>query len=560
MKNPKGHKSLNPMINRVVVYLPKSINLDNLMFDYPMKNVSYHEKKPQRRKDNIAYLLGQIYSSLYIKSGDPFPDNEYTHICSEYLKSVVSNYQQYMEYLKDIRVIDCDESYHINREYGWVETYCKSYRYSEKYFPKGTGWYKYVIYDPDLVLKHKNRFMFSANDRPEWKQYGRLKDLLDYIRIDVDDAKSTLESLYPGDEDTVDMQLELVRRLRYKDLWTFKIGKTGRLYTPLSNLNKNLRPLIRVQGEPLVEIDIKSSIPFMSLVLFDNNRLKRNKTVRKILEDANPTLRYTYLSKRLVDVKTNILQNWESKSFLFMGDSISYSNRNSYPYNIRHYIELVQSGDVYQYMTDKWNQDHEVVKQYNRKSAKKALLTILNQPSSFKSPERKVFEREFPDVALTFSRLNSGYLRTNNGKGKAKTKKDDIDCPFAYFTQKMEAHIVLDLVVGSLLKSNPKLPLYTIHDAIYTTKENVDTVKNKLTSEVLKLTGLKIEVTTKELVPDFDYSDFIDATQLTKDSSTQSGHATEIEVIPGPSNQEEDGTNENSEEEIASDEEYELPF
>jgi len=465
-----------------------------------------------------------------------------------------------MEYLKDIRVIDCDESYHINREYSWVETYCKSYRYSEKYFPEGTGWYKYVIYDPDLVLKHKNRFMFSGNERPEWKQYGRLKDVLDYIRIDIDDAKSALESLYPSDEDTVDMQLELVRRLRYKGLWTFKIGKTGRLYTPLSNLNKNLRPLIRVQREPLVEIDIKSSIPFMSLVLFDNKRLKRNKTVRKILEDANPTLRYTYLSKRLVDVKTNILQNWESKSFLFMGDSISYSNRNSYPYNIRNYIELVQSGDVYEYMADKWNQDNEVVKLYNRKSAKKALLTILNQPSNFRSPEREVFEREFPDVALTFSRLNSGYVRTNKGKGKAKKRKDDIDCPFAYFTQKMEAHIVLDLVVGSLLKKNPNLPLYTIHDAIYTTKENVDTVKDKLTSETLKLTGLKIELTTKELVPDFDYGHPDELTPLDDVTIIQSSDDTNLDVISDPHREEEEEVNENLEMEIASNEEYELPF
>lgn len=505
MKNIKGHKSLNPFVKRIVVYLPDIINLDNILFDYPMKTVQYHAKNPQRRKDNVAYLLGQIYSSLYIKSGKPFPENEFTHVCTEYLKPIVNNYNQYFEYLKDVGVIDSDDSYHYSREYLDSKTYCKSYKYSKKYFPEGTGWRKYVIYDPELVQRYNSRLMLSFNERPEWKKYGRMKDLLSIVRIDLQDAESLLQQIYPGDEDTVDMQMELVRRLKYDSLWTFKVGKTGRLYTPLSNLNKNIRSLIRVGGRPLFEIDIKSSIPFMSLVLFDNHRLKNNGAIRKILEDSNPYISYKYLPKRKVDIKKNILQNWESKSFLFMGDMISYPKRNSYPHNIQKYVDLVKSGDIYNHMAQKWNSDKEVKKNYTRKTAKNALLTLLNQPSKFKSPERKVFEAEFPDVALTFARLNTGYNRTKNGKGKAKKRKDDLDCPFAYFTQKLEAHIVLDLVVSDLLSRDPDMPLYTLHDAIYTTKENVEIVMEKLQSEVLELTGMKIEVKVNELVPDFDY-------------------------------------------------------
>ena len=50
---------------------------------------------------------------------------------------------------------------------------------------------------------------------------------------------------------------------------------------------------------------------------------------------------------------------------------------------------------------------------------------ILNQPSFFRIPERKVFGKHFPDVLLTFERMNKGYVRVKNGKGRAKKRKDD---------------------------------------------------------------------------------------------------------------------------------------
>ncbi len=69
-----------------------------------------------------------------------------------------------------------------------------------------------------------------------------------------------------------------------------------------------------------------------------------------------------------------------------------------------------------------------------------------------------------------------------NGKGFNKWQIGDLECPIARVLQSIEAHLILDLVCGNLLRSMPHMPLYTIHDCIVTTNEFEQTVQEAISN------------------------------------------------------------------------------
>jgi len=42
-----------------------------------------------------------------------------------------------------------------------------------------------------------------------------------------------------------------------------RLGKTGRLYNPISTMTADVRKLLRYEGSELIGIDIKSSLPYV---------------------------------------------------------------------------------------------------------------------------------------------------------------------------------------------------------------------------------------------------------------------------------------------------------
>ena len=52
-----------------------------------------------------------------------------------------------------------------------------------------------------------------------------------------------------------------------------------------------------------------------------------------------------------------------------------------------------------------------------------------------------------------------------------------------------ESHAVLQGITKRISKEHPKVPLFTIHDGITTTRENVDLVESIINEELKALTG-----------------------------------------------------------------------
>lgn len=72
----------------------------------------------------------------------------------------------------------------------------------------------------------------------------------------------------------------------------------------------------------------------------------------------------------------------------------------------------------------------------------------------------------------SFDQTNSGYLKSKKGK-KSKWLPGDQECPFAHETQKLEARVVLDIVCKEIELRHPNIPLFTLHDCLFTIPEDV---------------------------------------------------------------------------------------
>jgi len=303
-------------------------------------------------------------------------------------------------------------------------------------------------------------------------------------------------------------------RLKYPDTWTFRTGGTGRLYTPITNLKKELRDCLRYKSQELIEIDIKSSIPTMSLLFFNPEKLKYyGKEFNKYASSNwNPYL--LNYSKNSIDTEnvdsntdyTNPIEgiNYNITSMegslvvvspsLPINSHIMSSKKSPLhviPEDIIEFQEDVKSGDIYIKVKTQWND--KLNKSYFRKTAKKKLLSIINSPSHWDSPEKEILEKLYPTVMKIFNSYN-GYFETRKQRSKNELKNNWTRPPFAYFTQLVESDFVLNKVCGRIGEEYSHIPLFTIHDAIYTTQEYKGLVVNIMKQESLKWLGFEIRL------------------------------------------------------------------
>ncbi len=150
----------------------------------------------------------------------------------------------------------------------------------------------------------------------------------------------------------VDCYREQIRWIREK-MWRFQADDfSGRLHTNLTQLKRELRAYLRVEGQPLVEIDIRNSQP-----LFIGLAAK---------EDG------------VVDER---------------------------------YLELCQQ-DLYQHLANKGGWDRQTVKQQLTQQA----LFAPNFHAAQRSPVKRLFDAEFPKIAAYIRRQKKGKKTTENRK------------------------------------------------------------------------------------------------------------------------------------------------
>ena len=512
-KTTSKRESTNPFTHSLTFHLPDNLDLDQL-FKSNRIEVTYHKKNAQVILDNAIFLMGQIHNAMNSQISDKVV------LYSIFLQKVVRNYKQYLSYFVAQGIITIDPSYSTDLGKS------KSYAFTEKYSSAGSR--KYVIYNAKIV----NRYYTSRRGKTP-SDYPYLYKWLGNLSYDEQEADAVLESVYSNDPDKINIQKKLLERIKDKATWTFRQCKSERLFTPITGIKRELRNILKCNGEKLFEVDIKNSIPYFSTILLDNEKLNHSKQINDILYKSNNKLYYindTLLdsqskdSSNIIDKDSHILyltnindtlldSNYKDRidfnidkdsgilnlPYLMLGKKDVLDDCGEIPKldekykDIKEFRAKVLNASIYEDIAEHWN-EHLGEDKYDRSKAKKKLLEILNSPSHFESREREALHALYPNVMRIFEKVNKGYWKTKKGKGKSKWESGDMNCPFAMFTQMLEAWFVLDIVCGKISKQYPKCPLYTIHDSILTTEKYVNKVSEIVKSESKRIFGNEIQL------------------------------------------------------------------
>lgn len=427
------------IISSLKLYIPRNIDIDRLLEENP-PNFNYH-------RDSFVYILSLI-TSIYTSNRDKIElNNGYTPINKKLLQRRIHEYRKYIEYLKHYGIIE------ENRQYIPSKTSMglKLSSFYTSASPNRCSLVPIVITKWTLI---KSILYLNTKDNIQ------LTDDLDYLRkwfddkleVDFESGVAYLNEL--SRQETNEGKTENLA-LRYNSRLlpflklknndnSFYVDSTGfRLHTNLTQMMGKLRKFIKYDGKRLCAIDIVNSQPYLSIALLDNEIFSRNNICNKII---NPSLIELPNYPIMLVEKIKIVKDAP---------------------DVLLFKETVSSGRFYESFGELLVENNLVENVHEnelRNLAKEITFSSIYSPNTsiaYNKP-MQLFKRLFPNVFKIFKLIKKG-----NGNHPA----------FAICLQRLEAELVLHKVCKRISEEKPEIPIFTLHDSVITTEENVEYVK-----------------------------------------------------------------------------------
>ncbi len=220
-----------------------------------------------------------------------------------------------------------------------------------------------------------------------------------------------------------------VERFYRKD-WNIRFDKNGRLHTNLTMLPSKFRECISFGGKPLIGVDVSNTQPLLLADLCDKFTL------------------ISLAKQGTIDVDSDTLNEF-----------IAYLD--SSPSDLELYSDLVKCGEFYEYMV-------ELYPQFSRRVIKMNILKIINDKGSSSSYNRELVRKAFKATFPTVYKLLE-LLKSKSHKQSSKL-----------LMQIESSRFVIWFAQDFYYKGNDDIPLYTIHDCVYTTVDYIELVTNSL--------------------------------------------------------------------------------
>lgn len=263
--------------------------------------------------------------------------------------------------------------------------------------------------------------------------HSKQQDFLKLLTIDPG-FYEFLESKWTGNINQYNCLKASAMRIVDQDFKCKRDNTSRRFHSNITNMAKDLRVFLRVDGKPLVNIDIKNSQPYLSTLL-----LTHPEKVAHFAKDEE-------LEKLLKEIK------------------IPKSR------DIKLYIDLVNSGGIYEYLMAEFSKEGlELTRDDTKKQVLRTLYAKNWKPKDKDNRQaREIFVKIFPNVHKVFSKIR--------GRGKIG-EEGDIHRKFgnykrfAILLQSIESYLVLDVIMKRIYKELPGVFAMTIHDSILTVNE-----------------------------------------------------------------------------------------
>lgn len=236
-----------------------------------------------------------------------------------------------------------------------------------------------------------------------------------------------------------------------------------RLNTELTSMPKYLRRCLSYDHKPLTQLDLSSSQPLLLYHLINSKPWMKSKN------DEKNVLFHQYFK---------ILQRYIEKD-TYMLDTLSKTNDVELNKELLRFKNLFK-GDFYNEIAKEIKNCNPRAKKIvgfdNRDNCKKSIMYLLFEKFTNKkttSLQYELFKNTFPLITKILDTL----------KGIQKNS-------VALILQRTESELFIDVITKQIAEINPEIPLFTIHDAIYTTDEYKDIVHQKMVEILMDEVGI----------------------------------------------------------------------
>jgi hypothetical protein len=256
-----------------------------------------------------------------------------------------------------------------------------------------------------------------------------------------------------------------MEQLRLGNYQLRRTGKDKRLHSILTSTKKELRPLYTYKGKPLVSVDIKASQPYFLNTLLDSTFWSEK------VEKIYPLLHSTLSTSPLLShpVSDYMLLTFE---------------RGDLPYKSSYKLIEWNKG-FYEYLMERAILEGKYEIFPTRSRTKGVVMNLLYNKESYMSltPHFHLLKGWFPEVTHLVKTL------TELSREASRELKEEFNF-LPVLLQRIESHVVLDIICKTISEVNADIPLYPIHDSILTTKEYVGVVRSVMEKELLDYVGV----------------------------------------------------------------------
>ena len=389
--------------------------------------------------DNLKEVLSII--SCHVQKSDGTAP-----LKMEYIKKLVPQGDRYLKGLIDFKIVI--RSGHAIRG----QTSFK-YSFAPEYFSKYLS-----IPLRNAKLRRRIKQAQESLRKEASKAVRNHSEQTKYLRqLTIDeDYRLFLESNYSIEIEQYNDIEASAKRILNGDIF-YSVDKTsGRFHSNITNMAKGLRPFLRVKGEPLVNVDIKNSQPYLSTLI-----LTSPSKVSFLTE--NPVF-----ALLLQSLKVSLIQD------------------------VKNYISLVISGQLYEYLMQEFAREGL---ELTRNETKRQVLRILFARNRLPKDEanrkaRQIFTNRFPTVHRIFSKV----------RGRESGDKFHNFKRFAILLQRIESYLMLDVILKRIYRELSGVIAITIHDSVMTgiLTNDVEAVRKIMTEELTFFVGFQPKIKIEE--------------------------------------------------------------
>jgi len=443
--------------------VPQSLNIDRLLEINPANGIVHFNS------DHLIYLL-HLISEIPAMERNAEAETDFVPIHAATVQRLISNYSQYLTYLIDADVLICDGQYIPGRKskgYQFVKAYrgavttipISDKKLIRKLMPLPLSVsmqrrYRHLVkwYGPELSVRYDVALDYLQQDLERKVMHMGLRDREARTRRRKDPYKQYNHAR---------VALEKFRAAAFR----ISIDTKGfRLHSLLSNIKSELRNCLIYNGLEMVSIDICNCQPYLMLLL-----------LQKSFWDTHPShmgLHYTDLFNA-----KGYTNNSKYSSSLFVPSYIMISEIGEMQARrgFEAYRKVTTNGRFYEQMTELMTSEMEI-NELDRKQVKGMLFQVLFTSNRYIGQEdaepKRIFKRLFPDVYKVMSMIKK--------KGKEL---------LPILLQRIESHLVLEVITKRIARENPKMPLFTIHDSIVSNKGNEQIINAIMKEELERVIG-----------------------------------------------------------------------